>query len=240
MHMRKKKWARPELGACPYYAAFPEDRRGHWRDFFPDSSHLHLELGCGKGVGTVACALDHPDTALIGVDISDDVLGDARRNAERAYGGRPVSNLFLAKLDIGYIEHFFAPEDRVERIYLPFSNPWPRRRHEKRRLTHPRQLLQYRTFLAPDGEIYFKTDDLPLFEASLTYFEVSGFEPVFVTHDLHASGFSPNYVTEHEAHFTAQGLPIHFGIFRMLPGTYEPDPLRFSMPDSETNGGEEE
>ena len=233
MHMRKKKWARPELAGCPYYAAFPEDKRGQWRKCFPAQPHLHLELGCGKGVGTAACALHNPDTGLVAVDISDDVLGDARRNAELAFGSRPVNNLFLAKLDISYIEHFFGPDDQVERIYLPFSNPWPRRRHAKRRLTHPRQLMQYRTFMAPEGEIYFKTDDLPFFQASLEYFEACGFETVYLTHDLHASGFTPNYVTEHEAHFSALGLPIHFGIFRMLPGTFVPDSMRFGMPDED-------
>ena len=215
MHMRTKKWARPELSACPWYIPDAEPQRGRWHALFPAAQPLHMELGCGKGVATARMVADHPEINYLAVDVSPDVLGDARRNIAALFGDRPVDNVRLARFDINWISRFFAPEDRVERIYIRFCNPWPRRRHHKRRLTHVRQLMQYRTFLAPGGEIWFKTDDDVLFRDSLDSFRQAGFTPRYCTDDLHRDGFAPNYVSEHEQKFVAQGLPIHFGIFVM-------------------------
>ena len=100
---------------------------------------------------------------------------------------------------------------------LTASSPWDERaKHHKRRLTHPRQLTQYRAFLRPGGEIWFKTDNDALFMASKRYFAECGFEIAYLTDDLHASGFQPNYVSEHEHMYAAQGKNIHFLIARML------------------------
>lgn len=225
MHMRKKKWARPELAACPYYAADPAANRGAWRSLFPAAQPLHLELGCGKGVSTSQMAYENQQTNYVAVDISADVLGVARRNLEELYGSQTPQNIILTRFDIVNICDMFAPEDRVERIYISFCNPWTARvRHHKHRLTHPRQLMHYRTFLTEDAEIWFKTDDDPLYRDSLKYFEACGFEAVYLTEDLHASGFAPNYVSEHEKKYTAQGVPIRFGIFRRRPGEVTADP----------------
>ena len=213
MHMRTKKWARPELAACPWFVAEPEHCRGHWRELYPREAPFHLELGCGKGVATAAMAKDHPEINYLAMDISPDVLGDARRNIVKACG-EEADNIRLARGNIEQLQWFLAPEDRVERIYIRFCNPWPRRRHAKRRLTHPRQLVQYRALLPENGEIWFKTDDDALFEISLLYFQTAGFDCVRMTRDLHASGFSPNYVSEHEQRFAAQGIPIKAGIWR--------------------------
>ena len=213
MHMRLKKWARPELAACPWAVDEPEKLRGHWREAFPREAPFHLELGCGKGVATAAMIADNPGVNYLAIDISPDVLGDARRNIAAACGETP-GNALLARANIENLTWILAPEDRVERIYLRFCNPWPRRCHEKRRLTHPRQLMQYRALLPAGGEIWFKTDDDHLFEVSRLYFRKAGFEPVWETEDLHASGFTPNYVSEHERMFTAQGIPIKAGIWR--------------------------
>ncbi len=228
--MRLKKWARPELAACPWVADEPEKLRGHWREAFPREAPLHLELGCGKGVATAAMAADNPGVNYIAVDISPDVLGDARRNIAAACG-EDVDHVLLARANIENLHWFFAPEDRVERIYLRFPNPWPRHRHEKRRLTHPRQLAQYRALLPVGGEIWFKTDDEGLFEVSRMYFRVAGFEPVRLTEDLHASGFAPNYVSEHERKFTAQGIPIRAGIWRKTDAPLEADFTRWRPED---------
>ena len=228
--MRKKKWARPELAACPWYIQDTEAMRGQWKSLYPADSPLHIELGCGKGVSTAQMAHDNPDINYLAIDISPDVLGECKRNIERAYAGAPVDNIRLARFDISVISRFLAEEDAAERIYISFCNPWPRRRHQKRRLTHPRQLVQYRTFLSDGGEIWFKTDDTELFEDSLEYFSACGFEPVFVTEDLSASGFTPNYISEHEEKFTAQGLPIHFGRFRKAA---LPDGPRAAWPEEE-------
>lgn len=229
--MRTKKWAKPELAVCPYFTDEAERFRGQWRAQFECDQPLYLELGCGKGVSTAVMIHDNPQINYVAMDITCNVLGDTRRNIAAAFGDAPVKNAIIARYDISYIEKVFAPEDRVERIYINFCNPWTKRpKYAKRRLTHPRQLMQYRTFLVDGGEIWFKTDDVPLFTESLPYFEACGFEMRYLTNDLHASGFSPNYVSEHEQKFTALGVPIKFVIFRKKPGPVTLDPVRWVMP----------
>lgn len=231
MHMRKKKWARPELAACPFYIPDPAAYRGKWRTLFPADQPLYLELGCGKGVSTALMVHDNPGVNYIAMDISPDVLGDARRNIMRAYGDDPVSNILLTRGDIEYIRTFLSPEDNIERIYIHFCNPWAERpKHVKRRLTHPRQLMQYRHFFKDGGEIWFKTDDDDLFRDSLDYFPACGFEAVHISYNLHAEGFQPNYVSEHEQKYTALGVPIKLAIFRKLQEAPDIDPVRWMRP----------
>ena len=231
MHMRTKKWAKPELAVCPYFTDEAETLRGHWHERFPKDQPLYLELGCGKGVSTAAMVYDNRDKNFVAMDITCNVLGDTRRNIARTYGEEPVDNVIIARYDIEYIRNVFAPEDRIERIYINFCNPWTKRpKYAKRRLTHPRQLMQYRDFLVDGGEIWFKTDDTPLFTESLPYFEACGFDMRYLTSDLHAAGFAPNYVSEHEQKFTALGVPIKFVIMRKKPGPVELDPVRWVMP----------
>ena len=174
---------------------------------------------------------DNPQINYVVMDITCNVLGDTRRNIEKAFDGEPVKNVMIARYDISYIEKVFAPEDRVERIYINFCNPWTKRpKYAKRRLTHPRQLMQYREFLVDGGEIWFKTDDDALFEESLPYFDACVFELRYQTGDLHAAGVTPNYVSEHEMKFTALGVPIKFARFAKKPGKVELDPVRWVMP----------
>ena len=149
MRMRVKKWARPELAACPYYVIDPEGARGRWAARFPKAQPMYLELGCGKGVSTCRMALEDPAHNYLAVDLITSVLGVARRNAEEAYRGmREVDNLILTNFHIEYIYKYLSGQDRVERIYISFCNPWDKRpKQAKHRLTHPRQLRQYRAFL---------------------------------------------------------------------------------------------
>ena len=230
MHMRKKKWARPELAACPFYTNGGEEYRNTWRSRFPEPEHpLHLEMGCGKGVSTAAMVKDNPGINFVACGMSPDVLGVARRNMAGDSGEDP-RNIQLVRTDICFISRLFGPEDGAERIYIHFPNPWTEHpKHAKRRLTHPRQLMQYREMLKPGGEIWFKTDDDTLFQDSLVYFDLCGFETVYLTHDLHAAGFKPNYISEHEAKFTAQDIPIKAGIFRMKEAGPDFDPTRYRL-----------
>ncbi len=231
MHMRTKKWAKPELAVCPYFTDEAESLRGRWRERFPKDQPLYLELGCGKGVSTAAMVYDQPSVNFVAMDITCNVLGDTRRNIAATFGDKPVENVMIARYDIAYIHNVFAPEDRIERIYINFCNPWTKRpKYAKRRLTHPRQLMQYRDFLVDGGEIWFKTDDMPLFTESLQYFDACGFEMRYLVNDLHASGFAPNYVSEHEQKFSSLGVPIKFVIFRKKSGPVEIDPVRWVMP----------
>ena len=217
MRMRRKPWTEPLLDACPYLINEPRSHRGHWRALFADSeAPLHLEIGCGKGVSTAKMAHENPDVNYVAIDEVRHVLAVTIKNVTGEYGGAEVKNLALSAVDAMFILDTFAPEDRVGRIYISFPNPWDEKaKQHKRRLTHPRQLMQYRSFLTPEGEIYFKTDDAPLFEATQRYLALCGFEIVYRTDNLHASGFSPNYVSEHEALYAGRGLPIRFLIARM-------------------------
>ena len=231
MHMRTKKWAKPELAVCPYFTDEAEKHRGNWRSLFERDQPLYLELGCGKGVSTAAMIYDNKDINFIAMDITCNVLGDTRRNIAKTFGEEPVKNAMITRYNIEDIRKVFAPEDRIERIYINFCNPWTKRpKYAKRRLTHPRQLMQYRDFLVDGGEIWFKTDDMPLFTESLPYFAACGFEMRYLVNDLHAAGFEPNYISEHEKMYTEKGVPIKFVIFKKLPGPVEIDPVRWVMP----------
>lgn len=214
MRMRKKRWARPELAACPYFIAEPAAQRGRWRELFARPEQpMQLELGCGKGVSTAKMAHENQAVNFVAVDLISDVLGSARRNITREYGEEPVGNIVLTAKNILLISEIFAPEDRFERIHISFPNPWNEKlKHRKRRLTHPRQLRQYREFLRDGGEIWFKTDDDDLFDESREYLAECGFSLRYLTRDLHASGFAPNYLSEHEIMFSEKGVPIKFCI----------------------------
>lgn len=213
MRIRRKAWARPELAASPFVIDRPDDCRGRWKQVFERrEAPLHLELGCGKGGFIAQKAFETPDMNFLAVDLKSEVLGLAKRNAERVYGegGRAVDNLRLAAHNIEWIDHMLAPEDQVARIYINFCNPWPKKRDFKHRLTHPRQLALYKKILMPGGRLLFKTDDDILFEATLGYLAEGGFEVTEAIADLPASHESSAIMTEHERMFRTMGLPIHY------------------------------
>lgn len=220
MRIRRKKWAAPELAVCPYYVENAETMRGKWHEAFADNSRpLYLELGCGKGVFAAQHALKYPDINIIAADIKADMLAVGRRTIESMFSavGKQHDNIYLLRMNIADISKFFADEDTVDRIYINFCNPWNRGKHNKRRLTHTRQLVQYRNILKPEGEIRFKTDDDTLFEESLEYFEEAGFEITYITRDLHAENLPDNLVTEHERMFSEEGKKIKFLIAKQKP-----------------------
>ena len=217
MRMRRRAWTEPELEACPFFVEQPSAHRGQWSQLFEKQQPMELEIGCGKGVSTAQMAFANPGVNYVAVDEVRHVLAVSVRNARAAYGDEPPKNLRFSAVDALRIHDTFNAADGIERIYISFPNPWDERaKHHKRRLTHPRQLTQYRAFLRPGGEIWFKTDNDALFMASKRYFAECGFEIAYLTDDLHASGFAPNYVSEHEQMYTAQGKNIHFLIARML------------------------
>ena len=140
------------------------------------------------------------------------MLAVGRRTVESMFGAveKEHDNIMLLRMNIADISKFFTPEDSVDRIYINFCNPWNRGKHNKRRLTHTRQLVQYKTILKPDAEIRFKTDDDQLFEESLEYFEEAGFDITFITRDLHSENFPDNLITEHERMFSEEGKKIKY------------------------------
>ncbi|NOW93169.1 tRNA (guanosine(46)-N7)-methyltransferase TrmB [Clostridium beijerinckii] len=212
MRMRKKPWARPELEGCDFFVINPKEYKGKWKEFFGNDKPIYLELGCGKGTFMAVHASENPDINYIAIDIKDEVLGLAKRNIEKAYEekNRKTDNVKLMAQEIGLISEILSKEDVVSRIYINFCNPWPKEKHKKRRLTHMRQLEQYKTFLKNEGEIYFKTDDDELFEESLEYFNEAGFRIKYITYDLHNSDVEGNVQTEHEKMFSEQGIKIKF------------------------------
>ena len=201
MRIRFKKWARPELEECKFYIDNPEDYKGKWNTLFENDNPIHLELGCGKGGFMSQLALKNQNINYIAIDLVDAMLGLAKRNIEQSYEKAKVDvkNVYITRYDIDRILNIFDENDKIERIYINFCNTWPRGKHHKKRLTHTRQLIKYRKFLVPDGEIYFKTDDGKLFNDSLMYFKDSGFEIKKQTFNLeNESKFWDNIETEHE------------------------------------------
>ncbi len=223
MRMRFKPYARPELNACPFSASDPIAHKGSWHHSFARPAQpMYMELGCGKGGFLSRLAVVHPDINYVGIDITDKVLILAKRNIDRQYeaAGRTPDNVKIMSLDIERIYNAFDRRDTVQRIYINFCNPWNKKAgHKKHRLTHPKQLLLYRDFLADGGEVYFKTDDDDLFADSLRYFPMAGFEIVWKTFDLHQNEPDWNIRTEHEQMFTEMGIPTKalIAVKRELP-----------------------
>ncbi|HPU41498.1 MAG TPA: tRNA (guanosine(46)-N7)-methyltransferase TrmB [Acetivibrio clariflavus] len=212
MRLRKKPWARPELEACEFFVRNPKEYKGKWQSVFGNSNEIWLELGCGKGGFISKLASSNPDKNFIAIDIKDEVLVLAKRKIEDEYAQTNLnpSNIRLMAHEIMLIHQILDHNDVINRIFINFCNPWPKNSHVARRLTHPNQLNQYKVFLAPHGQIWFKTDNDILFNASVKYFQQCDFKITFITEDLHASNFEQNIVTEHEQMFTEQGLKIKF------------------------------
>ena len=151
----------------------------------------------------------------------------ARRKTEAAFAaaGRSPENIRLSILNIEHITEVLSPEDGVDRMYINFCNPWPKMSHKKRRLTHPKQLLQYASLLR--GTLHFKTDDLDLFTESLEYFAECGWTVLTQTTDLHAAEPADNIRTEHENMFAEEGKKICFLIAEPPAGAYGAPPKAY-------------
>ena len=212
MRIRFKPWARGELEASTFYVDNPQDYKNKWKSKYKNADKpFYLELGCGKGGFISQMALLHPEVNFLAIDMVDAMLGLAKRKIEEAYrqAEKEVDNVLLTRYDIERIDGILGKNDEVERIYINFCNPWPRGKHHKKRLTHPKQLEKYKEFLVEEGEIYFKTDDTNLFENSVSYFQQAGFTILKQTENLEEEkDFWQNITTEHEKMFMEQGMAI--------------------------------
>ena len=143
-------------------------------------------------------------------------FGYVRRKVVEEYSKnkQEIDNIILAAYDIERILDIISKEDKIDRIYINFCNPWPKPRHRKKRLTHTNQLEKYKVFLSDNAKIYFKTDDDELFKDSLNYFKEAGFEPEKITYDLYSENHEDNICTEHEKMFIEQGIKIKSAIFK--------------------------
>lgn len=205
MRLRKKWYARPELEESHLFIKNPRELKGRWNEEFGNNNPIHLELGCGRGGFMVQKAALNPNINYVSVDLKDEVLIFAKRKIEEA----ELENVRITALNISFISEVFE-KDEIEKIYINFCNPWPKDRHNKRRLTHTRFLTEYKKFLKKGSQIWFKTDDTDLFNDSQEYFKECGFSIDFITYDLHNSDFKENLMTEYETKFTGLGMKIMF------------------------------
>ncbi len=205
MRLRNIKGAEEAILASPFVVQEPEENKGSWRTFFENGNPLHLEIGMGKGQFLHTLAERNPDINYIGIEMYSSVLYRAIERREKT----SLSNLFFLRFDAKYLDTVFDTGE-VDRIYLNFSDPWPKERHAKRRLTSPGFLAIYDKILAAGGNIQFKTDNRALFDYSVESIEASGLWQVDeLTFDLHNSEFADgNVMTEYEKRFVAEGKPI--------------------------------
>lgn len=214
MRLRGRKGIRESLEQQPGLVVLdPKEWKGRWADFFGNGRPIHVELGMGKGRFISELSDKHPEINFIGIDMYDELVRRAGEKARLARGlpedaGR-VPNLGLALFNIEHIEDMFA-EGEIERIYLNFSDPWPKKRHARRRLTHEGFLKKYSNILNDNGEIHFKTDSRSLFEFSLNSFSDAGLRMRNISLHLHEDGLREDMVqTEYELKFYNQGMPIY-------------------------------
>ena len=205
MRLRNKPWAKDALASHPEMVIQnPEQWKGRWQERFGNDNPIHIEIGSGKGQFVSGMATKNPNINYIGIEIQESVLVVALEKALAA----DVPNLQLLHVNGGQVTDYFE-KGEVNQIYLNFSDPWPKKRHAKRRLTHESFLVGYEQVLPPFGELHFKTDNRGLFEYSLASFSQFGLILKQVWLDLHKVDFPENVMTEYEEKFSAKGHPIY-------------------------------
>ncbi|SFI97664.1 tRNA (guanosine(46)-N7)-methyltransferase TrmB [Thermoflavimicrobium dichotomicum] len=206
MRLRRNPKAIPFLMENPLVVKDPEQWRGKWQTLFPNPQPLFVELGTGKGQFLAKAASLHPDKNWIGVERVEEVLLKAVQKGEAT----ECTNIRYLWIDVKKLPEIFAPGE-VSRFFLHFSDPWPKKRHTKRRLTYRVFLNMYKDILAPDGDLILKTDSEGLYTFSLEEFTEMGWEIVEQTTDLHHSPYNEhNITTEYEDKFVSQGMPIYY------------------------------
>lgn len=205
MRLRNKPWAEDFITAHPHIVIpNPQDYRGNWGEVFQNKNPLHIEVGTGRGQFVTEMARANPGINYLGIELYDSVIVSALENAIEA--GLP--NLKLLKVNGEHSAKFFQKND-VSRVYLNFSDPWPKIRHARRRLSHENFLKLYESFLIDNGEVHFKTDNRELFEFSLISMSEYGMLLKYLSLDLHVNQPKDNIMTEYEEKFSAKGHPIY-------------------------------
>lgn len=206
MRLRNISGARDIIAESPLVVHEPEKAKGRWKEIFGNDHPLQIEIGMGKGKFIYELAGRNPGINYVGIEKYSSVLLRALQKME----AEPLPNLLFIRMDAEEITEVFDREE-VDRIYLNFSDPWPKDRHAKRRLPSKEFLLRYDQFLKKDGVLEFKTDNKDLFDFALGELPAAGWETVGVTYDLHhdiqmAEG---NVMTEYEEKFSSKGNPIY-------------------------------
>ncbi|ARK23806.1 tRNA (guanosine(46)-N7)-methyltransferase TrmB [Sporosarcina sp. P37] len=206
MRLRNKPWAKDFMAEHPDVLILdPESKKHHWSEEFGNDAPIHIEVGTGKGQFIIGMAIANPSINYIGIEHFDNVIVSA---LEKAIEAEKPSNLRLLRMNGEELDSIFT-ESEIDRVYLNFSDPWPKTRHEKRRLTHANFLAKYEKVLKEHGEIHFKTDNRSLFEYSLVSMTDYGMKLLSVSLDLHANMPEDNILTEYEEKFSSKGQPIY-------------------------------
>lgn len=206
MRLRNIKGADEVIEANEFVIKKPEDYKGTWNTLFQNNHPIQIEIGMGKGKFIMELARKNPHINYIGVERYSSVLLRALQKHQET----ELTNLYFLCIDAGTVEEIFAPGE-IDKIYLNFSDPWPKDRHAKRRLTSRQFLTRYDKILREDGKLEFKTDNRKLFEFSLEETKEAGWKIEQYTFDLHhdANMNSENIMTEYEEKFSSMGNPIH-------------------------------
>ncbi len=204
MRLRNVKGSRETIAANEFVIQDEESMKGKWKEKFGNNNPIHIEIGMGKGRFIMDMARLNPEINFVGIEKFSSVLVRAieKQNEEK------LPNLFFIRMEAEYIENVFE-KGEVDYIYLNFSDPWPKDRHAKRRLTSVQFLSKYINILAEGGGVTFKTDNRPLFDFSLEQIDEAGWVKDNVTFDLHNSEYAEgNVMTEYEQRFSDMGNPI--------------------------------
>ncbi len=209
MRLRKKPHTEEKLQNFSDFVTLEkigEECQGKWRNFFGGdlTRELHVELGTGKGDFITQIAEKFPQINFLGLEVEPTVVLAAARKVRE----KKLSNVRLSVFDINRVAEIFS-EGEVNRLYINFCDPWHKKRHAKRRLTHVRFLEMYRKILKAGGEIFFKTDNRPLFDFSLEQFKLAGLDVSEINFDLHANEPPENIRTEYENKFSSLGVKIN-------------------------------
>jgi len=202
VRLRNNKNAKGILEESKYVIKDPELNKGKWNKVFGNDNPIRIEIGCGKGNFIIENALTYPDINFIGIEMYDTVLMYAVNKIEQN-----IPNLRFIRMDARLIEDIFDKE--IDIIYLNFSDPWPKARNAKRRLTHERFLARYDSIFKGEKTIFMKTDNVGLFEFSLESLSCYGYKLKNISLDLVNSNYEGNIMTEYEKKFTDKGIKIN-------------------------------
>ena len=209
MRLRNIPGSREVIAESDFVIHNEEEKKGHWKEVFGNNNPIHIEIGMGKGTFIMESARRNPDINYIGIEKYSSVL---LRAIEKREQEQELPNLYFIRMDAEYIENVFD-KDEVSNIYLNFSDPWPKDRNAKRRLTSDRFLKRYTNIMKKDGRVTFKTDNINLFEYSLETAKECGWEILYETRDLHKSEYNEgNIMTEYEKKFSQLGNKINMMI----------------------------
>ena len=205
MRLKKVKDAKEIVQKSNYFVECLEEKKGKWQEIFGNSNPIHIEIGMGKGKFIINMAKKYPNINFIGIEKYDSVLVKAVKQLDELE--EPLANLKLLLFDAENISEVF--ENEIELIYLNFSDPWPKSKHEKRRLTSGVYLAKYDSLFIGDKKIIQKTDNRTFFDFSLQSIKDYGYTIDEVTYDLYSLNDADNVPTEYEEKFNSIGTPIN-------------------------------